>query len=344
MKNTKHIAIVGAGIAGLEAASHLSKEGFQVTVFEKENKSGGKLNNWSKLFPDFAEPDSLLQNLRTQAEHSNINIIYNTEISSLTKSNGRFELSDSNKLKCMADAVMLSPGFSLFDASLKEEYGYKIFDNVITSADFETLHKQEKKLLTKNGEIPKRVAIVHCVGSRDAKSGNTYCSKVCCITGVKQAIEINKQYPQCEVFNFYMDLRLYGSKFDSLYLEAQKQHKIQFIRGRLSEVSEKQDSSLQIKAEDTLSGRPLRMTVDMVILLVGMEPCTSGETLKKDNSIETDENGFFRSKNIHSERNASTHEGVFIAGSCICPMPVNETIENARSAALAVSDYLKQKQ
>ncbi len=344
MQKSKHIVIVGAGIAGLEAAVNLSKEGFQVAVFEKENKSGGKLNNWSRLFPDFAEPSALLQNLKTQAQHSNINIIYNTEISSLTRSNGRFELSDNNKLKCMADAVLLAPGFNLFDASLKEEYGYGIFDNVITSADFEALHKQGKELFTKNGKIPKRIAIVHCVGSRDAKSGNTYCSKVCCITGVKQAIEINKQYPQCEVFNFYMDLRLYGSKFDSLYLEAQKQHKIQFIRGRLSEVSEKQDSSLQIKAEDTLSGRPLRMTVDMVILLVGMEPCMSGEFLNKDNSIETDENGFFRSVNIHSERNATTRKGVFMAGTCICPMPINETLENARSAALTISDYLKQAQ
>ncbi len=195
-------------------------------------------------------------------------------------------------------------------------------------------------LKTKQGKPPERVAIIHCVGSRDAKIGNTYCSKVCCITGIKQAIEINKTLPDCEVYNFYMDLRLYGSSFDSLYLSAQKQHKIQFIRGRLSEVSQRQDFSLQIKAEDTLSGRPLRMNVDMVILLIGMEACQLTKSLIEDNQIELDENGFFKSVDIHEYRNSTTQEGVFMAGACICPMSVTETLENARSAAISVHHYL----
>ncbi len=342
MEKLKHIAVVGAGIAGLEASYRLANEGFQVTVFEKENTSGGKLNNWSKLFPDFSDPKSVVQNLRELNNRPGVNFIYNMPITTIAKNNGKFELSDGQKLKFYADAVLLTAGFNLFDATLKEEYGYGIFDDVITSADFEKLHQQGKKLLTKKGKAPGRVAIIHCVGSRDAKIGNTYCSKVCCITGIKQAIEINRQLPECEVYNFYMDLRLYGSKFDDLYLQAQKEHKIQFIRGRLSEVSEAPGSGLQIKAEDTLSGRPLRMMVDMVILLVGMEPCHLGKEMTKNNQLQLDENGFFRAANLHQQRNFTTHEGIFMAGSCICPMPVNETLENARSAVMAISDYLHQ--
>ncbi len=340
MENKKHVAIIGAGIAGIESAINLSRLGYPVTVFEKENERGGKLNKWSRLFPDFSDPKPIVQDQKEQSTKQQIDFIYNTQITSIKKINNLFELSDEKRLKYNTDAVLLASGFNLFDATLKEEYGYGIFDNVITSADFELLHRQGKELRTKNGKTPERIAIIHCVGSRDAKIGNTYCSKVCCITGVKQAIEINKQIPQCEVFNFYMDLRLYGSKFDSLYLEAQKNHKIQFIRGRLSEVSERQDSSLQVKAEDTLSGRPLRMMVDMVILLVGMEPCSLIKSLTKQNDIKTDENGFFQSLNIHNKRNHSYQKGVFLAGACICPMSVNETLESARSAALAISDYL----
>jgi len=237
--------------------------------------------------------------------------------------------------------VIIASGFKLFDASYKEEYGYGIFDNVISSADFENILKHGNKFTTAQGTEPGRVAIIHCVGSRDAKAGNTYCSKVCCITGIKQAIEINKMVPGCEVFCFYMDLRLYGSSFDSLYLEAQKHHKIQFIRGRLSEATEKPDKSLQLKAEDALSGRPLRMNVDMVILLVGMEACSSNAAFIKGNKADLDENGFMKSSNIHSSRNCTLQEGMFIAGTSICPMPVNETLENTRAAVLEVNSYLK---
>jgi heterodisulfide reductase subunit A len=343
MEKKRHIAIIGAGIAGLETANILAKQNHNITLIEKQDRTGGKLNDWSHLFPDFSDPDHIIASLRSKSGHPNINIIYNTEISSIKKPNERLTLSDRKNVKFYADAVVLASGFNLFDATLKEEYGYGLFENVITSVDFEKQNKTGSGLKTKQGKSPERVAIIHCVGSRDAKVGNTYCSKVCCITGVKQAIEINKTLPDCEVYNFYMDLRLYGSTFDSLYLTAQKQHKIQFIRGRLSEVSERQDSGLQIKAEDTLSGRPLRMNVDMVILLIGMEPCQSREHLIENNHIELDENGFFRSVNMHEYRNSTTQEGVFMAGACICPMSVTETIENARSAAISVHNYLSGK-
>jgi heterodisulfide reductase subunit A len=339
MTYKKHVAIIGGGIAGLAAASVLAQQGYKATILERQDKTGGMLSKWSKLFPDFSSSDFILDS-RSVINQKELNVIYNAQISAIKKDEKRFELSDNSSLKFYADAVVLASGYNLFDARLKEEYGYGIFDNVITSADFEQIHKSGKKLMTASGKTPKRIAIIHCVGSRDAKIGNTYCSKVCCITGVKQAIEINKMMPECEVYNFYMDLRLYGSKYDSLYLTAQKQHKIQFIRGRLSEISEKQDKCLQLKAEDTLQGRPLRMNADMVILLVGMEAHKLNKELCKDNKLELDENRFLKSKNIHTDRNSSTQEGVFLAGSCICPMSVNETLDSARSAAVSVMNYL----
>jgi len=343
MIKNKHVAVIGGGIAGMEAAAVLAKQGVKVTLIEKEAVTGGKLNDWHHLFPDFSSPEMVVGNLITKISRSGVNVIYNTEISKIEKLNGRFELSDERDIKFYSDAVLIASGFKVFDATLKEEYGYGLFDNVITSVDFEKRMKTEGKLLTAQGTEPKRVAIIHCVGSRDAKAGNTYCSKVCCITGIKQAIEINKILPDCEVHCFYMDLRLYGLDFDNLYLKAQKQHKIQFIRGRLSEVAEKLDKSLQLKAEDTLQGRPLRMNVDMVILLVGMESGTSNNRLTKNNKITMDENKFLKSANIHENRNLSTHDGIFLAGTAICPMAANESIENARSAAFEVINYLEKK-
>lgn len=340
MIDKKHIAIIGGGIAGQEAASVLIGLGHKVTILEKNERMGGMLNKWSKLFPDFSSSQLVLDAVKV-ATDKNLNVICNADIFSIQKENGRFKLSDNSSLNVYADAVIMSTGYNLFDATLKEEYGYGVFENVITSADFEKIHKSGKILTTADGKAPRRVAFIHCVGSRDAKSGNTYCSKVCCITGVKQAIEVTQMWPECEVFNFYMDLRLYGSKYDALYLEAQKHHKIQFIRGRLSEVSERQGKELQLKAEDTLQGRPLRMKTDIVVLLVGMEACKQNEDLCRDNALELDENRFFKSKNIYNHRNSSTQPGVFLAGSCICPMSVNESLESARSAAMLVDKSLK---
>lgn len=340
MVKNKHVAVIGGGIAGMEAASALAQQGVKVTLIEKQSETGGKLNDWDHLFPDFSTPAELLKNLKTKVTRSGVNAVYNTEISQIVQNNHRFELSDNQDVHFYADAVLITSGFNVFDATLKEEYGYGLFGNVITSVDFEKRIKKTGKLLTLQGTDPKRVAIIHCVGSRDAKVGNTYCSKVCCITGIKQAIEINEMLSDCEVFCFYMDLRLYGSKFDNLYLKAQRRNKIQFIRGRLSEAAEKQDYRIQLKAEDTLQGRPLRMTVDMVILLVGMEPCSNNKQLLQKNSIELDENGFLKSANMHQYRNRTTHEGIFMAGSCICPMAVNETLENARSAVFEVLNFL----
>ncbi len=188
---------------------------------------------------------------------------------------------------------------------------------------------------------PKRIAFVHCVGSRDEKSGNHYCSKVCCITGVKQAIELKKRFPETEIFCFYMDLRMYGKHFEELYREAQEKYDIQFIRGRLSEASEKLDKSLLIKAEDTLSGRPLKMNVDLLVLLVGMEAGNGTASVSASCGLQCDASGFLSTADSFMHSNLSSQEGIFVAGSCSAPMSVNDTVVHARSAAYEVNDYLQ---
>ncbi len=340
MAKTKHITIIGAGIAGLESAVQLAGKGYRVTLVEKGPLAGGKLNHWAHLFPDFSDPAVILSHLKEQIKQKSINIIFNTEVTKIVSMNGTYEVLAGGYFKLKSDAVIISSGFSLYDATMKEEYGYGIFDNVITSTDMEKTLKEQRKIITKNGKTPERIAIIHCVGSRDSKSGNTYCSKVCCITGVKQAITLNQLLPECEIFCFYMDLRLYGLNFDQIYLTAQKQYKIQFIRGRLSEAAEKHDKSLQIKAEDTLSGRPLRMDVDMMILLVGIQPGKTNDIFISEKTVAGDENGFFKPRNYHTKRNCTDKPGIFIAGSCICPMSVCETIENGKSVAMEVMNYL----
>jgi heterodisulfide reductase subunit A len=339
----KNVVVLGGGIAGIETSGMLSGLGYNVTLIEKTDSLGGKARKWDHLFPDLKPASEILNYLDEKCRKGNFAIQKNTNIEKVVSQNGKWLLKTDNNQVLESDAVVVATGFEVFDARRKEEYGYNIYDNVITSADLEEKFKTGKPVTTRSGAIPERIGIIHCVGSRDEKSGNQYCSKVCCITGVKQAIELHKMYPDTEIYCFYMDLRMYGQSFEELYREAQEKHTVQFIRGRLSEVSEKMDKSLVLKAEDTLSGRPLRMTVDLLVLLVGMEPGKGTKNIGNICNLEFGSDGFLKTQDPHTGNNKSVQKGIFLAGACICPMSINDTLANARSAALEVHHYLEAK-
>jgi heterodisulfide reductase subunit A len=339
----KTVVVIGAGVAGVEVASQLSELGYKVALIEKSSYIGGKVTKWDHLFPNLRPASDIINSMEEKIKTGNFSVMVNTEITGGKGENGIWRLLTNNGKNFEADAVVLASGFGLFKAEKKEEYGYGIYNNVITSVDLEEKFKKGKAIKMTNGKIPERIAFIHCVGSRDEKSGNHHCSKVCCITGVKQAIELRNQIPDAEIYCFYMDLRMYGKDFEELYRTAQEKFYIQFIRGRLSEASENIDESLLIKAEDTLSGRPLKMNVDLIILLVGMEPGKETTDLGRNFKLGFDNDGFIKPKDIHLQRNLSSQEGIFLAGTCTCPMTISDTIDNARSAVIEVNNYLKNK-
>jgi heterodisulfide reductase subunit A len=240
-----------------------------------------------------------------------------------------------------ADALLVTTGYDLFDARKKEEYGYGIYDNVITSAELEMMFTAGKPLQTAQGKTPKRFGFIHCVGSRDEKVGNVYCSKVCCVTAVKQAIEVKEHLPEAEIFCFYMDLRMYGMHFEALYKKAQETYNINFIRGRLSEAAENMDKTVLIKAEDTLSARPLKMSVDMLVLMLGFIPSKGTEEIGKMLGLEFGVNKFFKTCDQHTLTNVSNIPGVFFAGACTAPKTITNAITDARAAATTIACYLE---
>ncbi len=337
----KSIITIGGGIAGIEVSSQLAELGYNVTLVEKNSHIGGKLAGWDHLFPNLRPATDIINELEEKIENNKFLIRKNTEVVDGSRKDGKWKLLTSEGETFEADAVVVASGFGFFQAEKKEEYGYKIYNNVITSVDLEEKFKSCEEIKMTNGKVPARIAFIHCVGSRDEKAGNHYCSRLCCITGVKQAIELRDQLPDTEIYCFYMDLRMYGKDFEELYRSAQERYYIQFIRGRLSEASENIDESLLIKAEDTLSGRPLKMNVDLMILLIGMEPGIDTTNLCRSFNLGFDNDGFIKSRDIHLHRNLSSQEGIFLAGTCTCPMTISETFDNARSAAMEVHKYLR---
>jgi len=337
---TKRIAIIGGGPAGMEASANLARLGYEVTLIEKSSTTGGHLKDWYQLFPDRRPAKEVLTQLVQGIHHQNIHLKVNSKVSGFSKSHQQFQIKLSTNETLDADAILVTTGFDLYDATEKEEYGYGIYPNVITNSDLEKMFLADKITLT-NGKSPRRVAIIHCVGSRDEKAGNHYCSKVCCVTAVKQAIEIKEMLPGTEVFCFYMDIRMFGPYYEELYREAQEKWDVIFIRGKLSEAGLNADGSLSLKAEDTLAGKPLKMNADMLVLMAGMIPAENSDKLARLFQIRQGENRFFQSKDNHYQYNETHTKGLFMAGTCSAPMNITDTIANARAAALKIDEYLK---
>jgi len=334
------VAVIGGGTAGMEAAGQLAKYGYEVTLIEKQHETGGHVKDWYHLFPDRRDSREVISYLEDLTRDNGIKFITSATVESVRKNTNSFTINITSGKEIDADAVVIATGFDLFKSERKEEYGYGIYDNVINSADLEKMFRSGS-VKRHDGRVPERIGFIHCVGSRDEKVGNLFCSKLCCVTAVKQAIEIRKNILNASVFCFYMDMRMGGALYEELYREAQEEYGIVFIRGKVSEVSENIDNRLIVKAEDTLAGRPLRMDLDLLVLMAGMEMSEGGREIAANSDLQTGQNRYFLPLDHHFGSNKSKVSGIFYAGTCVAPMNITETISHARAAASDVMDYLR---
>lgn len=331
------VVIIGGGIAGLEAASQLLKLGYSPIIVEKSDHLGGHVARWNRLFPDMTPAQDLVSDLLASSKDANI--FLNTEISFINRLKDSYNIMLSNGISIITKYILYTTGFRLFEAQKKEEYGYGIYNQVLTNADLEHWFNTGKDERLSSKGI-KSIGFVHCVGSRDEKARNSQCSKVCCITAIKQAIEMKEKFPEAEIYCFYMDLRLFGKKFEDFYIKAQRDHGIHFIRGRVSEVSENINGQVIVKAEDTLAGKPLKVTLDLLVLMSGMV-CNPDSTKSAGMlSLPIDSDGFLKSSDNVFHITSSPRKGIWYAGACTGPKTVPETLAEARSAVLDIHSQI----
>jgi heterodisulfide reductase subunit A len=156
----KEVVVIGGGAAGMEVAGQLADAGFIVSLVEKENRTGGHLNNWYKLFPDRRDSSEVKKYLDNKVASKDIRILTNSSIVKLLRKKGNISLFTNEGAELTADAVVVATGFDLFNSARKEEYGYGIYDNVISSADLEEMFRNGKIVLL-NGKSPSTIGIVH---------------------------------------------------------------------------------------------------------------------------------------------------------------------------------------
>ena len=246
--------------------------------------------------------------------------------------------------------VILTTGYKTFDPNRIPQYGYGRLANVFTSVEFERMVNASgptagKILLRDRTHEPKSVAIIHCVGSRD-ENFNEYCSRVCCMYSLKFAHLVRERLPESEVYNFYIDVRAAGKRYEEFYHRVMKEG-ANFIRGRVAEVTDvartlDEEGKLVVQVFDTLFGAQRRIPVDMVILSVGMEPRHDAREVGQLFGLGCDSSNFFIERHPKMDPVLTMVEGIFIAGACQGPMAIPETVAQAAAAAARVISFIGQ--
>ena len=240
-------------------------------------------------------------------------------------------------------AVILSPGFDLFDATLKGEYGYGVYQNVITSMQFERILNasgpfEGEILRPSDGKHPKKIAFISCVGSRDIACGQEYCSSVCCMYSTKEAIIAKEHESEIEPTIFYMDMRAFGKGFDRYYNSAQEKYGIKYIRCMASKVVEMQQTkNLRIKylkENNTFAEEEF----ELVILATGITPSQKVKELAQRIGLGLNEYGFCLKEGFSPTETATP--GIFVGGAFAEPKDIPETVIEASSAAAEASRLL----
>jgi heterodisulfide reductase subunit A len=239
-------------------------------------------------------------------------------------------------------SIVLAPGFEEIDPSLKSEYGYGRFLNVVSSIEFERILCASGPyggmiLRPSDGEIPRKIAFIQCVGSRDAKLGKNYCSSVCCMYAVKEAIIAKEHNPGLQCTIFFMDARAYGKEFDAYYKRAEEEYEIRFVRSRVSRVEEMPRSSNLIVRYVSDEG-PVDEEFDLVVLSVGMEPPKHAEKLAKVLDIELNKYNFC-STQIFSPLETS-RPGIYVCGAFSSPKNIQESVAQASGVAAEVAGLI----
>ncbi|MDA8193766.1 MAG: FAD-dependent oxidoreductase [Thermaerobacter sp.] len=342
-----NVMVVGGGPAGLRAAESLARFGLEVTLVEQESYLGGAVarHRYQVLMPHFDSGPAVLDRMVSAvAENPRIHIRTGSRIGQVEETDDGFQVEILGRETGVESvrAVVLATGFTHFDPRRDTKYGYGLFPDVITGAELEEMMASGPVTRPSTGEVPKSVAFIYCVGSRDRQVGNTYCSRVCCAVSAKQGIEVREQLPGARLVMFYMDVRTYGLWEDELYWRAQEDAGVVYVKGRVAEITQR-DGRPVLKGEDTLVRGPFEWEFDLVVLAAGMEPGEATAELAAQFGIEREPHGFFQQTRPMENASVTSHPGVFVAGAASGPKTIEDSVMEGEVAAMAVLRYLDSK-
>ncbi len=236
---------------------------------------------------------------------------------------------------------MIACGFDEFDASTAKELGYLSCENVLSSVDYERVLSATGPtgavvMRPSDGRIPKKIAFIQCVGSRNRQ--NPYCSSICCMFAMEEAIISKEHHRDIEPTIFYMDVRTFGKGYEEHYERARKEYGIRYIRSLVSKVYEDPDTKdLDITYTDG-DGNFVTETFNLIVLAVGLRPSKQLAGLARVMSVTTNEYGFIDTGVLSPLQ--TSREGIYVCGGSAAPRDISETVVEGSAAACEVASSL----
>jgi heterodisulfide reductase subunit A2 len=379
-----HATVIGGGVAGMRAALDLSRRGLQVALVEKSTFLGGQTAKLNTLVPTGEPAENVVRTLAEAVLNDpGITVFKHSQIVGYEGYVGNFKLtvgknasaaeshepgtwipfegiylgdnSQEEQTNIDTGAIVFATGFKPYQPQ-EGEYGYLTMPEVVTLPDFIYKMAQARKgtgTLTLGNRTIRRVAFIHCVGSRqipgihepDADGRlNEYCSRTCCSAIMQAAVQVREQYPQTQVFDYYRDIRTYGRGQEEYYEQA-SDNKVLFFRyepespPRVERV-ERSGYPLRVRVNDTLTfGEELTAEVDLVVLGVGMQAHPI-EDLVEMMKLPTGMDGFLQEVHPKLRPVELANTGILLAGTCQAPMDVGEACNAAQAAAAKAATLL----
>ncbi len=346
---TRAALVIGGGIGGIQAATDLAEQGFPVTLVEKTERLGGRLTapNLKHLYPNMRPAAEVLEQKLERLKKSGARVLPRTEVENITGFVGSFEatlrIGESTIETISIGAIILAIGADLYDPT--GEYGYGELPNVVTSQElerafFEDEEATEEIRITQSAiRNAKSASFILCVGSRDPR-GFSGCSRYCCPTAVKQAIELHRRGIDTTIF--YRDIRTISTGAEEMYRQARGMG-VLFVRIPPGEKPEivGDERAEAVRCFDDLLGRGLEIPTDLVILSVGMRP-RQPDTRKFHDILKASLglDGFFLELHPELAPVETAVEGVFLAGTIQGPKDIVDTVAQASAAAAKASVFL----
>jgi heterodisulfide reductase subunit A2 len=361
LPNHRTALVVGGGIAGMKAALELTGNGVSVVLVETTKSLGGRLNGRGAVYPSEKEGDDIVADMRRQIESNpRIEVLLNSRVTDVSGFVGNFQFTVEGafgqsgrqaKVAATAGVLVIATGFHPY-VPTSGEFLYGVEPCVVTMPDFIELLRTspaEEKALHYEGRTIRRIAFIHCVGSRQVEGVhtpqadgrlNTYCSRVCCTTVLQQEIAVRNRFPDTQVFDLYQDIRTYARGAEDYYRSASDAGVVFFrYRGEEPPVVEG-NKELTVTVKDTLTwGEELRIPVDMVVLATGMVPNAIPE-LVGSIKLPTGEDRFLQEVHPKLRPVEVSVNGVLLAGTAQGPMDIRETLSAAGAAAVKAAAML----
>ena len=239
-------------------------------------------------------------------------------------------------------SIILSPGFDESDPTIYSAYGYGRFPNVVTSIEFERILSATGPFLgtvlrPSDGNVPQKVAFIQCVGSRDAKHDTEFCSSVCCMYAIKEALIAQEHTPGLKSHIFFMDIRAFGKEFDDYYKRAEEIHDVKFTRCRIASVEEDPETH-DLIIDYIKDGKRQKERFNLVVLSVGLHPPKTAKDLSKKLGIKLNEYGFCDTELFNPLE--TSKPGIFVSGSFSGPKDIPMTVADASGAAAKASSVI----